>query len=151
VVFESVPGGQFSSQLDRAMSKIPNVGAVGQVRAHTEAGLHTSPSSMTTLGGHIGENLADANLSGGINRNTSPAGGGVRVESIQVDERPGPLMYDPSHPHANEAGYVEMPNVNIVTEMVNMMAASRAYEANITSLNTTRTLISRTLEIGQSR
>ncbi|MCL1936569.1 MAG: flagellar basal body rod protein FlgC [Defluviitaleaceae bacterium] len=76
--------------------------------------------------------------------------GGVRVAQIREDETPGPLVYDPSHPHANEEGYVEMPNVNIVYEMVNMMSASRSYEANMTALSTTRAMISRTLEIGQS-
>jgi len=77
--------------------------------------------------------------------------GGVRVSRIATDHRPGPTVYDPTHPHANAEGYVEMPNVNIVYEMVNMMSASRSYEANITAINTTRQLIARTLEIGQAR
>lgn len=76
---------------------------------------------------------------------------GVRVSRLGTDSRPGPLVYDPNHPHANEDGYVEMPNVNVVYEMVNMMSASRSYEANMTAISTTRALISRTLELGAAR
>ena len=75
-------------------------------------------------------------------------GHGVRVSRIVTDTRPGPRVHDPSHPDANAEGYVMMPNVNVVTEMVNMISASRAYEANITAMNTTRTMLQRTLDIG---
>ncbi|MER3522562.1 MAG: flagellar basal body rod protein FlgC [Ignavibacteria bacterium] len=57
------------------------------------------------------------------------------------------LMHDPTHPDADEQGYVKMPNVNIVTEMVDMMSASRAYEANITVLNAQKAMAKDTLEI----
>jgi len=82
---------------------------------------------------------------------TSSASGGVRVSHIQTDFRRGDLVYDPGHPHANENGYVEMPNVNIVEEMVNMISASRSYEANITAIGVTRAMINKTLEISSSR
>jgi len=81
----------------------------------------------------------------------APQGMGVRVSRIVEDDSPGLLRYDPTHPDANEEGYVRMPNVNIVEEMVNMISASRAYEANITAMQTARTLMQRTLEIGQGR
>ena len=74
-------------------------------------------------------------------------GGGVRVQRIVEDETPGPLVYEPAHPDADEEGYVEMPNVNIVTEMINMIAASRSYEANVTAVNITKGISSKTLEI----
>jgi flagellar basal-body rod protein FlgC len=61
------------------------------------------------------------------------------------------LVYDPTHPDADELGYARMPNVNIVEEMVNMIAATRSYEANITAMGTVRTMVQRTLEIGQGR
>jgi flagellar basal-body rod protein FlgC len=82
----------------------------------------------------------------------SPAGigMGVRVSRIAKDEAPGILAYDPHHPDADEEGYVRLPNVNIVEEMVNMISASRSYEANITAINTTRAMITRTLEIGRN-
>ena len=80
----------------------------------------------------------------------SAQGRGVRVAEIVTDSRPGPLVYDPHHPDANQYGYLERPNVNIVEEMVNMISASRAYEANVTAMNTTKTMITRTLEIANS-
>jgi len=76
---------------------------------------------------------------------------GVRVTNIVEDDRPGLLQFDPSHPDADENGYVRMPNVNIVEEMVNMLVAQRSYEANITSIGVARNLTARTLEIGQGR
>ena len=78
-------------------------------------------------------------------------GHGVRVSRIVEDDSLGPLVFDPSHPDANEDGYVRMPNINIVEEMVNMISASRAYEANITAMSNARHLTQRTLEIGQGR
>ena len=75
---------------------------------------------------------------------------GVQITEIRTDNTPGPLVFDPGHPHANADGYVEMPNVNIVYEMVNMMSASRSYEANMTALSTTRSMITSTLQIAQA-
>lgn len=60
----------------------------------------------------------------------------VRVARIQEDQRPGTMVYEPSHPDANAQGYVEYPNVHVVEEMVNMITASRAYEAGVTSIDT---------------
>ena len=80
----------------------------------------------------------------------APLGHGVRVHSIVQDHAPGPMQYDPSHPDANEEGYVQMPNVNIVEEMVNMISASRSYEANITAINASKAMLARTLELARS-
>jgi len=76
---------------------------------------------------------------------------GVRVSQIVRDETPGLLKFDPSHPDANEDGYVRLPNVNIVEEMVNMISTTRSYEANITAMQNSRHIMQRTLEIGQGR
>lgn len=79
------------------------------------------------------------------------AGGkGVRVTAIEEDPSPFKLVYDPSHPDADEDGYVRMPNVNIVTEMVDMISATRSYEANVTAINAAKSMISKALEIGKS-
>lgn len=73
---------------------------------------------------------------------------GVQVMGIETDtETPMRLVYDPSHPDANEKGYVEMPNVNVVTEMVDMISASRAYEANVTALQSTKNMAQAALEL----
>ncbi|MCL1924800.1 MAG: flagellar basal body rod protein FlgC [Defluviitaleaceae bacterium] len=95
------------------------------------------------------QNLTGVNNQNGRFSDFRPAG--VSVSTIHTDNTPGPLVHDPAHPHADENGYVRMPNVNIVYEMVNMISASRSYEANITAMTTTRSMINRTLEIGQAR
>ena len=60
------------------------------------------------------------------------------------------MVYDPSHPDANEDGYVTMPNVSIITEMTNMIDASRAYEANSTAFNASKLMVQQGLQLGQS-
>lgn len=74
---------------------------------------------------------------------------GVRVSKIVEDESQGEMVYDPTNPDANEQGYVEMSNVNIIDEMVNMISASRSYEANINSFNATKSMFTKALEIGK--
>ncbi len=77
-------------------------------------------------------------------------GNGVKVTAVVEDtDTPMNLVYDPSHPDANEEGYVEYPNVNTVTEMTNMIDASRAYEANVTAFNATKSLALKGLEVGK--
>ena len=74
---------------------------------------------------------------------------GVTVTAIAEDNSPFPMVYNPSHPDANAQGYVQMPNVNLTQEMVDMIDASRAYEANISALNATKEMCSKALSIGQ--
>jgi flagellar basal-body rod protein FlgC len=73
---------------------------------------------------------------------------GVKVSGIVKDESPFKMMYDPSHPDADKDGFVAMPNVNIIEEMVNMMMASRAYEASVSAFNMSKAMFSKTLELG---
>ncbi|NLY18583.1 MAG: flagellar basal body rod protein FlgC [Clostridiaceae bacterium] len=77
------------------------------------------------------------------------SGGGVRVSRIVEDQTPFKSIYDPGHPDADENGMVQMPNVDVVTEMVNMISATRAYEANVTAINATKSMASKALEIGK--
>lgn len=93
-----------------------------------------------------------ARASNGLIANTeqsTPAAGGVRVTEIVEDESPMKLVYDPTHPDANEDGYVELPNVDMVMEMADAMAATRAYASNVTAFNTLKSVISSGLEIGR--
>ncbi|GAW92914.1 flagellar basal body rod protein FlgC [Calderihabitans maritimus] len=76
-------------------------------------------------------------------------GRGVKVVEIAEDQSPPRLVYDPGHPDANEEGYVAMPNINIITEMVDMITATRAYEANVTALNAAKSMALKALEIGR--
>jgi len=74
---------------------------------------------------------------------------GVKVARVIEDQKPGQTVYDPRHPDADKKGFVTMPNVNVMEEMVNMIGASRAYEANVQAVNATRTMWNRALEIGR--
>ena len=74
---------------------------------------------------------------------------GVEVASIQNDSSPYKKVYEPGHPDADESGYVLMPNVDIVSEMANMISATRGYEANVTALNGTKSMALKALEIGK--
>lgn len=75
--------------------------------------------------------------------------GGVKVAAVVESAAAGRLQYEPGHPLANAEGYIEMPNVDVVAETVNMISASRAYQANVEVINTTKSLMARTLTIGQ--
>ena len=79
----------------------------------------------------------------------NPAGSGVRAAAVVDDETELKPVYDPDHPDADENGYVQMPNIDLVTETSDAMAASHAYQANITAFNTTRQMAQSALEIGR--
>ncbi len=74
---------------------------------------------------------------------------GVKVVEIKEDHSQPRMVYDPAHPDADERGYVAMPNVNMMSEMLDMVNASRAYEANATAVNTIKSMAQKALEIGQ--
>jgi flagellar basal-body rod protein FlgC len=73
----------------------------------------------------------------------------VQVSQIVQDQRPGQMVYSPGHPDANAEGYLEYPNVNMVEEMVNMITASRAYEAGVSSVEATQKMASSALDLGR--
>ncbi|NLJ73545.1 MAG: flagellar basal body rod protein FlgC [Firmicutes bacterium] len=115
----------------------------------------------------IANNLANANTTrteeGGPYRRQVPVfaplldksiRGGGKVQGVQVmgivsDPSPPQIVYDPQHPDADGDGYVEMPNVHLVKEMVDLITATRAYEANISALNAAKTMAQKALEIGR--
>lgn len=74
---------------------------------------------------------------------------GVEVVQVVEDSSPPRMQYDPSHPDADQQGYVAYPNVNVVEEMADMIAATRAYEANITASQAAKSMAMKTLEIGR--
>ena len=75
--------------------------------------------------------------------------GGVNVTRVIDDPSPMKIVYDPQNPYADAQGYVTMPNVDVVEEMTNMISASRSYQANVEMMNTAKTLLQRTLTLGQ--
>ena len=86
----------------------------------------------------------------GISRRSDPLGDGVKITGIAEDHvTPMKMVYDPAHPDADEDGYVTMPNVNTVTEMTNLIDATRSFEANVTAFNATKNMALKGLEIGK--
>jgi flagellar basal-body rod protein FlgC len=108
-------------------------------------------------GGFKRELMRQASLSGPVKYHVSPSvmmdrdtnSGGVMVARIFEDQSELVPVYDPTHPDADEDGYVYMPNVNRTEEMINMLAATRAYSANVTMFNATKSMISSALQIGR--
>ncbi|MFL0362975.1 flagellar basal body rod protein FlgC [Pseudobacillus sp. 179-B 2D1 NHS] len=89
-------------------------------------------------------------LNQAIGRQSGGAGDGVKVTNIVEDDlTPFKMVYDPTHPDANEEGYVQMPNVDPLREMVDLMAATRSYEANVTVFNASKSMMTKALEIGK--
>ncbi|WP_337098841.1 flagellar basal body rod protein FlgC [Paenibacillus sp. YIM B09110] len=79
----------------------------------------------------------------------SSVGQGVKVTEIKEDQTPTKLVYNPTHPDADENGYVQMPNVDVMKEMVDLIAATRNYDANITAINASKAMFVKALEIGR--
>ena len=115
----------------------------------------------------VSENLANANTTRGVDGQPyrrkevvlqQQGGGssfgevlaGVQATAIVEDQSPPRRVYDPGHPDADQQGYVTLPNVNTVSEMVDLITASRGYEANVQALNATKQLVARTLDILRS-
>jgi len=82
-------------------------------------------------------------------RNVPPVGAGVVITSITEDPAPFQMKYDPGHPDANEEGWVQMPNVDLLTEITDLMLTTRIYEANVTAFNASKAMAQRALEIGR--
>ena len=74
---------------------------------------------------------------------------GVKVTDVYNDQTPGQMIFNPAHPHANDDGMVEMPNVDVSREMIDLISASRAYEANLTVVKTSRRMAQQALSIGK--
>jgi flagellar basal-body rod protein FlgC len=111
-------------------------GADGQPYRRKEVVLQEIP------GGGFGSQLASAMGAG-----ASAAAGGVEAAGIVEDKTAGKLVYDPGNPDANAQGYVQMPNVDTVTEMTDLIDAQRAYEANVTAMNATKQMFTKTLDL----
>jgi flagellar basal-body rod protein FlgC len=88
-----------------------------------------------------------ASLAAAMGPRSAQAPGGVEVAGIQEDATPGKLIYDPGHPDADARGYVRMPNVDTVAEMVDLISASRAYEANVTAMQASKQMFTKTLDL----
>ena len=99
-------------------------------------------------GGRNSFPMAMASVMGVSNRDANGTGG-VRVVEIAEDPSEFPLSYDPTHPDADENGYLRLPNITLVKEITDAMAATQAYSANVTAFNTFKSVVSSALEIGK--
>jgi flagellar basal-body rod protein FlgC len=88
-----------------------------------------------------------AQLTAAMGTRGAKRAGGVEVAEIAEDKTAGKLTYDPGHPDANAQGYVQMPNVDTVTEMVDLIDSSRAYDANVTAMQASKQMFTKTLEL----
>ena len=104
--------------------------------------------ALATATASFGETLAG--LSGEDDGEAQGASGGVQVSGIVPDMRPFKRVYQPGHPDADKQGYVNLPNVDTVTEMVDMMGATRAYEANVAAVGAVKGMAMKALEIGRA-
>jgi flagellar basal-body rod protein FlgC len=95
------------------------------------------------------EKAFDRVLQGEMQKQSQTQLQGVRVTGIVNDQTPFKMVYDPSHPDANADGYVMMPNVDLSKEMVDLLASSRSYEANVTAFNTGKSMMLKALELGR--
>jgi flagellar basal-body rod protein FlgC len=112
-------------------------GANGQPYRRKEVVLQEIP--QTGFGAQLSSAMGAGTSGGGV--------GGVEVSQIVEDRTPGKLVYDPGHPDANAQGYVRMPNVDTVSEMVDLIDSSRAYEANVTAMQSTKQMLTKTLDL----
>ena len=123
-------------RMDVTAENLANAQSVGYRRK--DVVVRESPS-----GDGFGSVLAGAMGSG----SGSAAGSGVQVEQVTQDNSPGKRIYDPGNPAADAQGYVRMPNVNPVTEMVDLIDASRAYESNVTAMQAAKQMFTKTLDL----
>jgi len=82
--------------------------------------------------------------------NTQTPGNGVKVTAIREDTSPLPLIYDPDHPDADSQGFVALPNVNVVNEMVDLITSTRTYEANVNVFNACKSVVLKALDLGRA-
>ncbi len=102
---------------------------------------------LQSVGDPSGFEQALAAANGNAAAPTDGQPGGVEVAAITEDQNPGRRVYDPGHPDADGDGYVTMPNVDAVTEMVDLISESRSYEANVTAMQSAKTMFTKTLDI----
>lgn len=134
------------------IEKILNISASGleaqRVRMNIIAGnLANAHSTHSPEGGPY--RRKDVVFSEVLDSMSGDGSGKVNVSDVIEDQRPFQVVYDPQHPDANAEGYVQLPNVNLLEEMVNMISASRAYEANVTTISSAKSMAQKALEIGR--
>ncbi|MCC7202997.1 MAG: flagellar basal body rod protein FlgC [Nitrospirae bacterium] len=134
---------------------------IGKIFSISASGLEAQRIRMNIIAGNLANAQSTHTQEGGpyrrkdvvfsevLDNALDNSAGAVEVKEIVEDKRPFQVVFDPQHPDANEEGYVQLPNVNLLEEMVNMMSASRSYEANVTAVNSAKAMAQKALEIGR--
>jgi flagellar basal-body rod protein FlgC len=133
------------------MSLLNVFSIAGSALTAQSARLNAVASNLANADSVVGANGQPYRAKQVVFKATPVEGGGIGVRVTQVVDSAAPLrrMYDPKNPAADAQGYVAMPNVNVVDEMVNMISASRSYQNNAEVMNTAKSLLQKTLAIGQ--
>ena len=118
--------------------------ANGQPYQRQEVELQQTGSPSSNFEATLSEALGSGAAAGEAGL-THPPAGGVQVAGIVADKTPDQLVYDPGNPEANAQGYVKMPNVNTVTEMVDLISESRSYQSDVTAMQTAKSMFTATL------
>ena len=159
-IFDIVASGMHAQRIkmDTVSSNIANVNTTRNSRGEKEV-YHKKQVNFKEMALEKGYGFPKGNVAvefdppsepylvGGVSMGAGAVPKGVMVDSVVETENPTKIIYDPSHPDADKEGYVEVPNINVVEEMVNMVNASRAYEANVTIAQTAKTMISAAIQI----
>ncbi|NDY89960.1 flagellar basal body rod protein FlgC [Ideonella livida] len=132
-----------------AQSQRLNVVASNLANVDTVAGPDGSPYKARQVVFQTALMAAAGNVSAGRDDPTLTTSAGVRVSTITEDQTPGRKVLDPAHPQADGEGYVTYSNVNAVEEMVNMISSSRSYQNNLEVMNTAKSLLLKTIQLGQ--
>lgn len=140
-----------------SLSKVADIAVSGMLAQRvrmvvTASNIANSQTTRTAEGGPYQRRdpvFESRTVEGGFGSALDGALRTVEVPRVEVDPRPGPSRFDPGHPDADADGYVQMPNVDLVEEMTNMMGAQRAFEANLLALRKSREMSDAALAIGK--
>ena len=159
-IFDIAASGMHAQRIkmDTVSSNIANVNTTRNSRGEKEV-YHKKQVNFKEMALEKGYGFPKGNVSvafdppsepylvGSVSMGSNAVPNGVMVDSVVETENPTRIIYDPSHPDADKDGYVEVPNINVVEEMVNMVNASRAYEANVTIAQSAKSMMSAALQI----
>lgn len=132
------------TRMDVASENLANANSTGGPNGayrRKEVSLRSGATGFSATLASVGAGSGAARAAVGTTR------GGVQVAAIVEDQTPNRRVYDPGHPDADDQGYVSMPNVNSVVEMTDLISSSRAYEANVTAMQTSKAMISRVMDL----
>lgn len=124
----------------------------GSAMAAQSQRLNVSASNMAnadSIAGPDGKPYKAKQVIFSVDRAADQEIGGVKVSDVVESDAPDRLVYDPDNPQSDKKGYLHMPNVDVVGEMVNTISASRSYQANVDVMNTAKTMMLKTLTLGQ--